>query len=115
MNSPDYPFSLTLCSFHIPLPHAIRFLLALPALSASVLFLQRLSFHKHHGQRHNLGTTGLIYWPSFFLMLLGCIALVLRLIASSDEHLDLASKIATGSMLVSWVSSPQGKKKENSG
>ncbi|GJJ72930.1 ATP-binding cassette, subfamily C (CFTR/MRP), member 1 [Entomortierella parvispora] len=79
------------------------YLLTLPAIFASVLFLQRLSFFNHHGHRHNLGRTGVIYWSSFFLMLLGCIALVLRLIASSDEQLDLASKLATGSMLVSWT------------
>ncbi|KAG0046289.1 hypothetical protein BGZ83_008529 [Gryganskiella cystojenkinii] len=36
-------------------------------------------------------------------MLLGCIALALRLITLTNEHLDLASRLATGSMLVAWT------------
>ncbi|KAG0366037.1 hypothetical protein BGZ54_005894 [Gamsiella multidivaricata] len=63
-------------------------ILGIPAMAATVIFIGRIRWLKQHKRPHGYGRTGLIYWPSQFLILGGCFAL-----------LGLAFSLATGPYL----------------
>ncbi|KAF9129560.1 hypothetical protein BGW39_004033 [Mortierella sp. 14UC] len=82
------------------------FYLTLPATITGALFVSRLVWLRKHGRQHGLGRTGLIYWSSFSLMLIGCISLIADLlitIRSSDDHVDWEVLLASASMLLAWI------------
>lgn len=79
-----------------------RYLLAFPAVLASLLFVARVVWLKRHSREHHLGRTGWIFWPTTLAMLVGASALIARLVLEEDD-LSQLELIATGSMAIAWV------------
>ncbi|KAG0339821.1 hypothetical protein BG004_006659 [Podila humilis] len=78
------------------------YLLAIPAMLASVLFVARLIWLKRHCREHHLGRTQWIFWPTTMAMLIGSSALIARLFFL-EEKLSFPEQIATGSMAFAWI------------
>ncbi|KAG0225880.1 hypothetical protein BGW41_004478 [Actinomortierella wolfii] len=78
-------------------------LLGVPAILATGVFIAKIYDYQRNGTQHNLGRSGLIYWPSQIAKVVAILALLEFLLTT--DFWQLSPLFACGTLILAWIAS----------